>query len=158
MTSGAWKLALLAVAALLIPAAAAARERVSVVYCEDFTDGGAAFFAAKERPDGALEFSFSNWMPSGNRASIGGTAQRHGDAWVYRSMENASKPGRPCVAHIRVDGKAGARITAEPLDACDGNQGHRASIGSVDFPAGAYGGPAPNDEPNVNEDDLGPIC
>jgi hypothetical protein len=73
-------------------------------------------------------------------------------------MERASKPGRPCVARIQVDGKAGARVTAEPLDACDGGQGHGASVGSVDFPAAAYGGPAPNDEPNVNEDDLGPIC
>lgn len=145
-------------AAFVCAPAAIARERVSVVYCEAFPVGGTAYFAAKARADGALAFSLANWMPNGHLASLGGVAKRQGDAWVYRSMNESSKRGRACVARIRINGRSGAQIAAEPRDACDGSQGYGATIGSVVFPGAAYSGPAPNDRPNVHEDDLGPRC
>jgi len=145
-------------AALACVEASLARERLSVVFCETSPVGGAAYFAAKERLDGALAFSFSNLAPNGHMAGLSGVAQKQGDAWVYRSMAQSSRRGRPCIAQIRIHGRLGAQITAVPTDACDGGQGYGATIGSVAFPRGAYSGPAPNDEPNVNEDDLGPGC
>lgn len=147
-----------ALAALSLAGESTAKQRLSVVYCARSLYGGAAYFAARERPDGDLAFSFANWMPNGHLAGLGGVARRAGNGWTYRSMKNSSRQGRPCVARIRINGEFGAWITAEPLDACDGAQGSGATVGSVDFPRTAYSGPAPNDEPNVHEDDLGPQC
>jgi hypothetical protein len=150
--------AFLAGASLFASGQVAAKPPLSVVYCKKFHGGGAAYLLARERPDGDLDFGFSNWMSNGHLAGIGGTARRVGSGWVYTSMDESSQPGRPCVAHIRIQGAKGARVAAAPLDSCDGNQGVGASVGAVDFPPGAYGGRPPKGSTSVNEDALGPKC
>jgi hypothetical protein len=147
-----------AMASILASSAAVARPLVSVVYCQSDGLGGRSYFAAQERRDGSLGLSLSIWGADGHLASLIGVARPASGGWIYRSARESSKPGRPCIAEIRVDGAKGVRIKPKPIDACDGGQGYGATIGDVTFPAGAYAGHAPNDTPNVNEDDLGARC
>lgn len=143
---------------LSAPTVADAAHRVSVAYCEKFKDGSAAYFIAKERPDGDLDFSLSAWTSNGQHAGLGGTAGRGAEGWVYRSMDNASQPGRPCVARIHISQSGALRVTATPLDACDGEQGYGATVGDIGFDPSAYVGPSPSDPFGVEETDLGPKC
>lgn len=142
---------------LAVPGIAAAKEQLSVTFCQKFNPGYSAYFTAKERRDGKLDFSLSVWA-DGRQAGIRGAAEREAGAWIYRSMDSSSQPERPCVAHIQISRAAGARITAEPLDACDGGQGVGATVGDVRFAPSAYAGPSPEDATDVWESDLGRKC
>ena len=150
-------LSLAAVLCVTAPGLAVAKEQLSVTYCQKFNPGYSAYFTAKERRDGKLDFSVSVWA-GGQQAGIRGAAEREGSAWIYRSMDWSSQPERPCVARIQISRAAGARITAVPLDACDGGQGVGATIGDVRFAPSAYAGPSPEDATDVWESDLGPKC
>jgi uncharacterized protein YecT (DUF1311 family) len=135
-----------------------ANHGVDLLYCEKFKDGRAAYFIAKQRRDGDLDFSLSHWTSFGHRAAIGGVAQQRAGVWVYRSMRKASQLGRPCVARIAFGPGRALRITAQPPDSCDGNQGAGAALGDVRFSSKGYAGAAPPGEPNVAEADYGSRC
>jgi hypothetical protein len=137
---------------------AASNPLVSVVYCAKGARGGASYFAAQEGKDGKLQFSVSVWSANGQMAGLLGAAEPSPGGWTYRSNAESSKPGQPCIAEIRIDAKLGARITPRPLGSCDGGQGEGAELGDVVFSASAFAGRAPNANPSVNEDDLGPRC
>lgn len=150
-------LSLAAALCLVAPGVAAANEQLSVTFCQKFNPGYSAYFTAKERSDGWLDFSLSVWA-DGRQAGIKGAAEREAGAWIYRSMDSSSQPDRPCIARIKISRAAGARITAEPLDACDGGQGVGATVGDVHFAPSAYAGPSPEDATDVWEADLGARC